>query len=190
MTDETTNTEEVSSEIQSANATQVGGKHYKKATIQIWDYYIYNELGPLESNIVKYVCRYRDKNGIEDLEKAAHYLDKAFETATASHSATRKLHNVALPMNKLRISLADFARAQSLTNEETDIVRIATGWQTPKDLKAARDMVQFLIDNYDNPDLRASLVTDSSTGEAELVTVDQTSASRINSLDEATDNEE
>lgn len=63
----------------SANDTQVGGSHYAKA-IQPWDYIIANNIGYLEGNIIKYVTRYKDKNGLQDLLKAQHYLKKLIET--------------------------------------------------------------------------------------------------------------
>lgn len=62
-----------------ANATQVGGQHYKAKAIQPWDYIVANELGYLEGNVVKYVSRWKDKGGIEDLKKAMHYLTKLIE---------------------------------------------------------------------------------------------------------------
>ena len=62
-----------------ANDEQIGGRHYIEKTIQPWDYIIANKMGYLEGNIIKYVSRYKDKNGLEDLIKAAHYLDKLIE---------------------------------------------------------------------------------------------------------------
>jgi hypothetical protein len=61
-----------------ANERQVGGSHYQKA-IQPWDYIAANGLGYFEGNVVKYVSRWRDKAGVEDLKKARHYLDKLIE---------------------------------------------------------------------------------------------------------------
>lgn len=61
------------------NDTQEGGDHYKIKNIQPWDYIIANNLGFLEGNVVKYVTRYKDKNGLEDLKKARHYLQKLIE---------------------------------------------------------------------------------------------------------------
>lgn len=66
-----------------ANDAQEGGSHYKDKTIQPWDYITMNNLGYLEGNIVKYVSRWKDKNGIEDLKKARHYLDKLIEISSA-----------------------------------------------------------------------------------------------------------
>ena len=63
----------------SANEMQVAGSHYKTKAIQPWDYIAANELGYFEGNIVKYVSRWRDKGGVQDLLKARHYLDKLIE---------------------------------------------------------------------------------------------------------------
>jgi hypothetical protein len=62
-----------------ANDQQVAGSHYKKQVIQTWDYIAANNIGYFEGNIIKYISRWRDKNGLEDLRKARHYLDKLIE---------------------------------------------------------------------------------------------------------------
>jgi len=64
-----------------ANAQQVGGSHYAVKAIQPWDFIIANNLGYLEGNIVKYVSRWKDKGGVEDLKKAQHYLQKLIEVS-------------------------------------------------------------------------------------------------------------
>jgi len=61
-----------------ANNNQVAGNHYKKP-IQPWDFIHGNNMGYLAGNVVKYVSRYQDKNGLEDLYKAKHYLEKLIE---------------------------------------------------------------------------------------------------------------
>lgn len=63
----------------SANDTQHGGTHYKDSAIQPWDFIASNKLGYFEGNVVKYVARWRKKNGLEDLKKAQHYLQKLIE---------------------------------------------------------------------------------------------------------------
>tara|TARA_B100000780_G_C21110445_1_gene448723 strand:+ start:1079 stop:1288 length:210 start_codon:yes stop_codon:yes gene_type:complete len=50
-------------------------KHYT-AGIEMWDYAYSHNLDFFEGNIVKYVTRWKHKNGIEDLYKAKEYLDK------------------------------------------------------------------------------------------------------------------
>lgn len=61
---------------------QVGGSHYKDLTIQPIEYIHANKLGFCEANVVKYVSRWRAKNGIADLEKAKHYLELLIELET------------------------------------------------------------------------------------------------------------
>ena len=63
----------------SGNDHQVGGSHYVSKTIQPWDYIAANNLDYFSGNVVKYVSRWRDKNGLEDLLKAKHYLEKLIE---------------------------------------------------------------------------------------------------------------
>lgn len=58
---------------------QVGGNHYVNKAIQPWDFIISNNLGFLEGNIIKYITRYKTKNGVQDLEKGLHYLRKLIE---------------------------------------------------------------------------------------------------------------
>jgi hypothetical protein len=48
--------------------------HYKKFKIEPFDFIHANGLGFAEGNVIKYVCRWREKDGIEDLEKAVRYL--------------------------------------------------------------------------------------------------------------------
>lgn len=64
------------------NENQIGGDHYKSKAIQPWDFISSNNLGYLEGNIVKYVSRWKDKGGVQDLEKAMHYLQKLIEVNT------------------------------------------------------------------------------------------------------------
>ena len=54
---------------------QIGGNHYKNFTIQPYEFISKNNLSFFQGNVVKYVCRYLDKNGIEDLQKIKHYCD-------------------------------------------------------------------------------------------------------------------
>jgi hypothetical protein len=65
--------------VSEANKRQEGGSHYVNRTIQPWDYISANGLDFFQGSIVKYVTRFREKNGIEDLKKARHYIDKLIE---------------------------------------------------------------------------------------------------------------
>jgi hypothetical protein len=54
---------------------QVGGEHYKKHKIQPIEFIHANNIPFIEGNIIKYIVRWRDKNGLKDLEKVKHYVD-------------------------------------------------------------------------------------------------------------------
>lgn len=58
---------------------QVGGLHYKKMPIQPVEFVHANGIPFIEGCVIKYVCRWRDKGGLEDLRKAKHFLDILIE---------------------------------------------------------------------------------------------------------------
>lgn len=71
-----------------ANKIQHGGDHYKKKSIEPWDYIAANDIGFLDGNAIKYLTRWKEKGGIEDLKKACHYIVKLIEVETAkAHDA-------------------------------------------------------------------------------------------------------
>jgi Protein of unknwon function (DUF3310) len=68
------------------NNTQVAGTHYIALSIQPWEvmesWMSGTEFkGYLRGNIIKYLARYTNKGGIEDLRKARHYLEKLIEVS-------------------------------------------------------------------------------------------------------------
>jgi hypothetical protein len=58
-----------------ASEKQVGGDHYRSMAIQPSEFIHRNKLGWHEGNAIKYLCRWRAKGGIKDLEKAIHYIE-------------------------------------------------------------------------------------------------------------------
>lgn len=62
-----------------ANERQVGGTHYKVGGEEHWDRVHRLELDYFQGQITKYVERWKLKNGIQDLQKARHFLDKYIE---------------------------------------------------------------------------------------------------------------
>ena len=52
---------------------QTGGDHYSKLEIEPIDYIEGNKLGYSEGNVVKYISRHKDKNGLEDIQKCVDY---------------------------------------------------------------------------------------------------------------------
>ena len=55
--------------------TQVGGNHYTKFNIQPYEFISKNDLSFFQGCVIKYVCRYKNKNGIQALEKVIHYCE-------------------------------------------------------------------------------------------------------------------
>jgi len=56
------------------NSEEATPKHYTKMKMQPIEFIIKNDIGFCEGNIIKYVCRYKEKDGIKDLEKAKEYI--------------------------------------------------------------------------------------------------------------------
>lgn len=53
---------------------EIGGSHYLMP-IQPIEFITKNQIPFIEGNVIKYVCRHRRKNGVEDIDKAIHYLE-------------------------------------------------------------------------------------------------------------------
>ena len=68
-----------SKKVETALDTQIGGTHYKNCAIQPVEFITKNKLGFLEGCVIKRICRYEDKNGLEDLKKAKHEIDLLIE---------------------------------------------------------------------------------------------------------------
>jgi hypothetical protein len=66
----------------SALDEQRGGDHYRSMAIQPVQFIHANGIGFVEGSVIKYVCRWRRKGGIEDLKKARHFLDILIELET------------------------------------------------------------------------------------------------------------
>jgi len=54
---------------------QIGGNHYLKYKISPVEFIIKNNIGFVEGNIIKYILRFKEKGGVEDLLKAKHYIE-------------------------------------------------------------------------------------------------------------------
>ena len=72
-----------------ADHKQVGGNHYKDKAIQPWEVIERNHMGFFDGNALKYLMRFRDKGGVEDLQKAIHYIEKLIEMQNAVQVGAR-----------------------------------------------------------------------------------------------------
>ena len=61
-------------------SNNISPAYYKKGKIEVTDFIIDQQLSFIEGNIIKYVTRYKDKSGIQDLRKCRWYIDKLIET--------------------------------------------------------------------------------------------------------------
>lgn len=72
-----------------ANDRQVGGDHYKSGGEEHWDRVHRLGLDYFQGQITKYVERWKKKNGVQDLEKARHFLDKYIELQRSERKVTQ-----------------------------------------------------------------------------------------------------
>ena len=68
----------------------ISPNYYKRGNIEVTDFIIDQSMSFLEGNIVKYLVRYKEKSGIEDLRKARWYLEKLIEEQV-KHGENNKL---------------------------------------------------------------------------------------------------
>lgn len=131
-----------------ANDIQVAGTHYR-TSIQHWDFVANRGMGYFEGQVTKYVTRWRKKNGVQDLQKARHFLAKMIEldramalpvtirrTVAAAPQIARALADVAKwaglldrPPEQATISVEHFAQANDLSPNETRVVALVTEWE-------------------------------------------------------------
>lgn len=68
---------------------QEGGSHYKSMSIQPVEYILANNLGFCEGSVIKYVSRYKQKGGVEDLKKAKHFIELLISDIEKSPNTSR-----------------------------------------------------------------------------------------------------
>lgn len=100
-----------------ANATQVGGDHYRRAgdKIQHWDLAVMFGWDPFQYQVTKYVMRWKYKHStheerLKDLQKAAHFLQKYIECAKEYDTADQPIR-----------ARADSELAKSMSNEDWQV---------------------------------------------------------------------
>ena len=119
------------------NSMQVDGTHYR-TEYQVWDFVENNGLGGLEHAIIKYICRWREKgDGIVDLQKAIHYIDKLIELHLNRHRVPKGI----APMHDIN----HFCDVQNLPKLEGDVVILISRWACHNDLIVCRREIYDLI---------------------------------------------
>ena len=69
---------------------KISPDYYQQGNIEVTDFIIDQSMSFLEGNVVKYLCRYKEKSGIEDLRKARWYLEKLIQEQV-KHGENNKL---------------------------------------------------------------------------------------------------
>lgn len=83
---------------------QVGGNHYEGAEYQHWDWVIENKIPYLQGNATRYLCRWRKKNGVEDLEKAKTYFEKIIESNSFFRGSYTDEHQIDIDTSRFIMS--------------------------------------------------------------------------------------
>lgn len=118
------------------NERQVGGEHYR-AAYQHWDFIENNGIGYLEGCATKYVARWRKKNGVQDLEKSLHYVEKLIELANAEKRAPRGHASVE--------DTHRFCKANELNSDETFVILMLAGWNSIYELEHGHGAILQMI---------------------------------------------
>jgi len=134
-----------------ANDHQVGGAHYKKNHFQPWDWDKYG-VGYYECNVIKYITRWRDKNGLEDLQKARHYVLKLIE----EHKVFGRMNRCASTKVFTYELCDDYQKAWKLDTTESAIFQTMLRWRDERLLGQAVGWIQELIDGNPASNVRAT----------------------------------
>lgn len=143
------------------NAVQVGGSHYKGTTFQHWDFVQSTLSGRyLEGNITKYLSRWRNKNGLQDLQKARHYLTKLIEQVNLGKSFP--LYTGA-PMPSL-LTPEHFCDVNGIDEETRAIIVGISKWRTRAHLHYAGGLLDTLIAEVEAESEHGQEITGDGTG--------------------------
>jgi hypothetical protein len=114
---------------------QVGGTHYSRLGIEPIQFIETNALGYHEGNVIKYISRWRNKNGLEDLNKAKWYIERLIELETATQELEGQTileFNPNLDVTPKRIT----PHKEKVTKQEAELFDAARWFQVNKGLVA------------------------------------------------------
>lgn len=113
---------------------QIGGNHYKDLPMQPVDFAVKAELNFIQGSIVKYVSRFRKKNGKQDIDKAIHFAQLAIELNCQKDNY--------IPVLGLAYT---YCKLNGFTQKQTDII-VATVKEDYRSV--ARNCVQLIKQEY------------------------------------------
>ena len=130
------------------NNYQIGGDHYK-GPYEHWDFVIDLKLIYFNACATKYICRWRKKNGVDDLKKAKHYLEKLLSCPSQIFIAHLLVILFWITPRKARRHLEVFSEANELTNAEKEIIGLCTitiwHFKTRENFRLATQKIDTLI---------------------------------------------
>ena len=123
----------------SALETQVGGSHYKSLKIQPVEAWLANDLGPVEASCLKYLTRWREKGGVEDLRKVQHFIEILLEHVERTGTPLRR--------QNLMITARQYCEANGVGDAEQEIIDYLFRWRDSgiRMLRAAGTCIEYLI---------------------------------------------
>ena len=124
----------------SANDTQIGGSHYKGKSFQPWDWDKFG-IGTFEMDILHYITR--EKNGVMDLQKALHYVEKLKEEYTC-HDRRNRIP-WALRNASMGHAIDDYVAEWGMGFERARAVWLCVCWQSVADLNELSFRISNLI---------------------------------------------
>lgn len=95
---------------------QIGGSHYKNFKMQPIELIAKTRCSFIQGNIVKYISRYKEKNGKQDLEKVIHYAKLALELGDKGNLGFRRAN-----------AFSAYCQVNNLSEAQTKIIQ-HTGW--------------------------------------------------------------
>lgn len=120
-----------------ANDRQVGGSHYSSKIIH-WDWVEAQGMGYLEGYATKYLVRWRNKDGIKDLEKSLHIIEKLIEVAENTPRRNRAT-NINMALTR------EFFAVNNVPEKESKICWLLLTWVDTDELRLAHQFTEQLI---------------------------------------------
>lgn len=136
---------------------QIGGNHYQ-ADYQHWDWCIDLGLGYLESAATKYVTRCYKKNGVQDVEKAITYLEKAQEARSQGRYSNQSMGTRGMASQDKALRLTrKFCNSADLDHLQSEFIERVQDWRTIEDLSGAIAIARLIIASAQTPQEAASV---------------------------------
>jgi hypothetical protein len=146
-----------------ANKQQVGGTHYK-TDYEHWDLMLSQNRGIdyLIGQATKYVSRWRKKNGMQDLQKALHFVNKLIENRSdVSFSHFDFRDGGQFHFDTIARDVTRFAQCNGLTDQERDFCILLIRLDSLDELYQARDLLLSIMETHDElnpPDAQPTAV--------------------------------